>query len=307
MFKELGFIDKYKIGVTTLTRFLLLVSRGYRDVPYHNWSHAFAVSHFSYLLLRTRSVQEKLTDLERLALLVGSFCHDIDHRGTSNKFQSDLNTRLSRMFQSKGSIMERHHLNQTQLILKRQELNILNGLNEEANDIIIATDIAVHLKKTEQINKMISEGFNKDLWEHRYLLKGLCMTAADLSDQAKDFHNSKSIAATIYREFFAQGDLEQHVFKAVPAITMDRERANLPEVQLNFLDGIGIPTYKNLAALIPEVQETYEAICLNRKCWAKLGEILSRDGLIVKDVDYLSDNSLEERALKELEGGCSDS
>ena len=27
------------------------------------------------------------TDLECFALLVGSICHDIDHRGTNNKFQ----------------------------------------------------------------------------------------------------------------------------------------------------------------------------------------------------------------------------
>lgn len=90
VFQELGFIEKYHIDKAKLARFILLVSKGYRDVPYHNWSHAFAVSHFSYLLLRTKSVQEKLTDIERFALLVGSLCHDIDHRGTSNKFQMDL-------------------------------------------------------------------------------------------------------------------------------------------------------------------------------------------------------------------------
>lgn len=38
------------------------------------------------------------------------------------------------------------------------------------------------------------DGYNKELLEHRLLFKGLCMTAADLSDQSKDFHNSKSIA-----------------------------------------------------------------------------------------------------------------
>ena len=30
----------------------------------------------------------KLTELEKLALLVGCFCHDLDHRGTNNAFQS---------------------------------------------------------------------------------------------------------------------------------------------------------------------------------------------------------------------------
>ena len=33
-------------------------------------------------------MSEKLTELEKLALLVGCFCHDLDHRGTNNAFQS---------------------------------------------------------------------------------------------------------------------------------------------------------------------------------------------------------------------------
>jgi cGMP-dependent 3',5'-cyclic phosphodiesterase len=87
MFKDLGFIDKYRLRRRTLARFLLMVQKGYRDVPYHNWSHAFAVGHFCYLLLRMGDVKSSLTDLERFSLLVACLCHDIDHRGTTNAFQ----------------------------------------------------------------------------------------------------------------------------------------------------------------------------------------------------------------------------
>ena len=34
-------------------RFCLMVKKGYRDPPYHNWMHAFSVSHFCYLLYKT--------------------------------------------------------------------------------------------------------------------------------------------------------------------------------------------------------------------------------------------------------------
>lgn len=64
-----------------------MVQKGYRDVPYHNWSHAFAVGHFCYLLLKMDAVKSGLNELERLALLVACLCHDIDHRGTTNAFQ----------------------------------------------------------------------------------------------------------------------------------------------------------------------------------------------------------------------------
>lgn len=64
-----------------------MVQKSYRDVPYHNWSHAFAVAHFCYLILRLPAVKKALSDLERFALLVACLCHDIDHRGTTNAFQ----------------------------------------------------------------------------------------------------------------------------------------------------------------------------------------------------------------------------
>ena len=52
MFEDLGFIHRWRISRTTLARFTLMVRKGYRDPPYHNWTHAFAVAHYSYLLIK---------------------------------------------------------------------------------------------------------------------------------------------------------------------------------------------------------------------------------------------------------------
>lgn len=52
MFYDLGFVNTFKIRKDKLARFLLIVQKGYRDtIPYHNWTHAFSVSHFAYSLL----------------------------------------------------------------------------------------------------------------------------------------------------------------------------------------------------------------------------------------------------------------
>lgn len=66
-----------------------MVRKGYRDPPYHNWLHAFSVTHFAYLLIHNLRLTERgaLTHLEALALIVSSMCHDLDHRGTTNSFQ----------------------------------------------------------------------------------------------------------------------------------------------------------------------------------------------------------------------------
>ena len=43
MFKRLGLIKSFKIDKKTMFQFLLTVRKNYRDVEYHNWSHAFNV------------------------------------------------------------------------------------------------------------------------------------------------------------------------------------------------------------------------------------------------------------------------
>ena len=48
----------------TLVRFLLMVKRGYRDPPYHNWMHAFCVGHFFYALTKTCDISDYFTDIE---------------------------------------------------------------------------------------------------------------------------------------------------------------------------------------------------------------------------------------------------
>ena len=66
----------------------MMVKKGYRNPPYHNWMHAFSVTHFCYTLFKNCPQLEKmLTDLEILALFISCMCHDIDHRGTNNAFQ----------------------------------------------------------------------------------------------------------------------------------------------------------------------------------------------------------------------------
>lgn len=41
-------------------RFCLMVKKGYRDPPYHNWMHAFSVSHFCYLLYKNLELSSYL-------------------------------------------------------------------------------------------------------------------------------------------------------------------------------------------------------------------------------------------------------
>ncbi|XP_059079740.1 cGMP-dependent 3',5'-cyclic phosphodiesterase-like isoform X3 [Tigriopus californicus] len=312
MMQHLGFINKFRISNDNLARFILMVRRGYRDPPYHNWMHAFSVAHFCFLLVQNlRLAEQKLiSDLECLALFMACLCHDLDHRGTNNNFQVTSNSVLAALYSSEGSVMERHHFAQAMCILNTEGCNILESLNQKEymqcldllRDIILATDLAQHLRIKNELKVMVSQGYNPHQERHHELLLSLLMTACDLSDQAKDWPNSKNIAECVYSEFFSQGDLEKAMGNK-PQEMMDRDRAYIPTLQIEFLDHIALPVYHDLKSLFPEASLPYKSVSTNRVCWGRAHELLQKRGHIgitgnVKDIfrDKSMDKEIHELA-----------
>lgn len=310
MMESLGMINKYRISKDSLARFTLMVRKGYRDPPYHNWLHAFSVTHFAFLLLYNLRLMEigALTHLEGLALIVSSMCHDLDHRGTTNSFQVASNSVLASLYSSEGSVMERHHLAQAMCILNTDDCNFLENLSQQEytqfldlmRDIILATDLAHHLRLVSELREVAETGYDGQNSRHHELLICLLMTAADLSDQTKDWQSSKHVAELIYKEFFTQGDLEKAMGN-MPLEMMDREKAFIPELQLQFLDDVAIPVYELLAKMFPGASDPYHNIQASRKNWAKLRDVYKRrKPESTSSLDIFEDDSLEEDLAKEL-------
>ncbi|XP_069003916.1 cGMP-dependent 3',5'-cyclic phosphodiesterase isoform X1 [Embiotoca jacksoni] len=286
MFEDMGFINTYKIDLHTLARFCLMVKKGYRDPPYHNWMHAFSVSHFCYLLYKNLRLSNYLQDIEILALFVSCMCHDLDHRGTNNSFQVDSQSVLAALYSSEGSVMERHHFAQAIAILNTHGCNIFEKFSRKdyqrmldlMRDIILATDLAHHLRIFKDLQKMADDGYNPKSRNHRSMLLCLLMTSCDLSDQTKGWKTTRKIAELIYKEFFSQGDLEKAMGNR-PSEMMDREKAYIPELQISFMEHIAMPIYKLLSELFPGATELYERVAANREQWTKVSHKFTIRGL----------------------------
>lgn len=54
---------------------------------------------------------------------------------------------------------------------------------------------------------------------------------------------SHSFQESIYTEFFSQGDLEKQM-GAAPVEMMDRDRACVPRVQIDFIDTVALPVFE---------------------------------------------------------------
>uniref|UniRef100_A0A8V5H8G2 Phosphodiesterase n=1 Tax=Melopsittacus undulatus TaxID=13146 RepID=A0A8V5H8G2_MELUD len=280
MLQDMNFINTYKMDRQTLTRFCLMVKKGYRDPPYHNWMHAFSVSHFCYLLYKNLELVNYLEDIEIFALFISCMCHDLDHRGTNNSFQ----VASVSLWDRDGD--GRHHFAQAIAILNSQGCNIFDHFSRKdyqrmldlMRDIILATDLAHHLRIFKDLQKMAEVGYDPKNKQHHSLLLCLLMTSCDLSDQTKGWKTTRKIAELIYKEFFSQGDLEKAMGNR-PLEMMDREKAYIPELQISFMEHIAMPIYKLLQDLFPKAAELYERVASNREQWTKVSHKFTIRGL----------------------------
>uniref|UniRef100_A0A1Q3FUB5 Phosphodiesterase n=2 Tax=Culex tarsalis TaxID=7177 RepID=A0A1Q3FUB5_CULTA len=282
MFYDLNFITTFQIPEDKLARFILLVQRGYRDTPYHNWWHAFSVAHFAYTLMTNLQLIEKgiITKMQGFSFLIAAFCHDLDHRGTSNTYQTQSSSPLARLYSSEGSVNERHHLSQAICILNDSSSKILDGLSTEEfkecidylRDLILATDLANHFRILPHLKRLRAENLAEPA--NQRLLLSLMITCCDLSDQIKSWKTVQHVAHLVYAEFFNEGDLEKQMGLR-PNAMMDRKKACIPVLQIEFLTTVVRPTFEILVTIFPQTDAFLTTIDSNRHQWEEVKESTS--------------------------------
>jgi hypothetical protein len=150
IFEKLEFLETFDIPATTLDEFLKMAEAKYvRTNYYHTNIHAADVTNSSFFLL-TNGLYKRgsMTDLEALALIVGSLCHDIGHPGVNNAFLVASRDRLAFKYNDQ-SVLENMHASTCFRILQRSTCNIAAALSREdwlkfrkiTVDIILATDL----------------------------------------------------------------------------------------------------------------------------------------------------------------------
>ncbi|KAI8848806.1 hypothetical protein BC829DRAFT_209885 [Chytridium lagenaria] len=258
MFNQLGFLTKFEIPEQKFLIYILTVRKNYRNVAYHNFTHAVSVLHGIYILL-CRNIYEPfgITPLEAFAMAVAALNHDIDHRGTNNQFQKTAQTALANFYST--SVMERHHFNHAMTILNSPGHNILDQLDaseyklslELIEHAILATDLALYFKNKSKVIELSDGRYDSSIKEHRDLLRGITMTCADLSAMFKPWEKAKHIANSVYAEFFEQGDEEKKLGLPYSSDVMNRENeAQIPKLQVEFYDVIVTPAFETLNVVL---------------------------------------------------------
>lgn len=115
-------------------------------------------------MMKTGKMERFMTDLEILGLIVACFCHDLDHRGTNNAFQTKTDSPLAILYST--STMEHHHFDQCIMILNSEGNNIFQALSPDdyrcvmkiVESAILSTDLAEYFKKSRCFKDCVENG-----------------------------------------------------------------------------------------------------------------------------------------------------
>ncbi|XP_026868895.2 cGMP-specific 3',5'-cyclic phosphodiesterase isoform X1 [Electrophorus electricus] len=289
MFVDLKLVQNFQMKYKSLCQWVLSVKKNYRkNVAYHNWRHAFNTSQCMFAILKAGRLQNNLSELEVLALMIATLCHDLDHRGVNNSYIKRSEHPLAQLYGH--SIMEHHHFDQCLMILNSPGNQILGGLSLDEyrttlkmiEKAILATDLALYMKKRTEFFELTKN--SQFVWEedqHKDLLRSMLMTACDISAITKPWPVQKRIAELVATEFFEQGDKERQELNIEPIDLMNREkRDKIPSMQVSFIDAICIQLYETLASMSDSCSPLLEGCRKNRQSWKLLAEQAEEAGLL---------------------------
>lgn len=121
MFHSFQLLRRFRIAPRTLAAFVDDVSGKYQDNHFHDFRHAFTVTHVAWLLVERGELRPRkmLDDLDTLGLLLSALCHvreenqllntplirstplircqDLDHGGVTNAFEINTESDLARL------------------------------------------------------------------------------------------------------------------------------------------------------------------------------------------------------------------
>lgn len=281
MFRDLG-MKEWGVDGDILRDFLLRVRGGYRNVPYHNWYHAFSTVQFVYYAMTKTQFGQQLQDIDVLSLLVAALAHDIDHPGNTNRFEQETESHLAMRYND-NSVLENHHASTLLQLLR--EVDILKGskfsqpsekkfMRTMIIKAILATDMTHHFSMVKDLagaEAKCPSDDPKKVVEHRQFLVSAMIHSADISAQCYHWRTASAWEAKVTSEFMEQARQENVLGIEVQPHMRDLQNVTVRfKAHLGFLDYVMTPLWVNMAKMFPELSECVSNIETNREQYSRM-------------------------------------
>ena len=179
MLERLGLIENLKLDRVKIENFISEVVDSYNLVPYHNFTHAFNITHQVYIILRKTKLREKfIEEVDALALLLSGIGHDLNHPGMNNVYYQKVGSVFSQTV-NEQAVLENYHGYLLFHILFKDHNNFVESMsNNEKNrlkkatiECILGTDMSRHFQILTQFQDLVNRighgNFKKDATEDR--------------------------------------------------------------------------------------------------------------------------------------------
>ncbi|KAL0490313.1 hypothetical protein AKO1_009465 [Acrasis kona] len=209
-------INKLNLNSTKLMEFLNAIEKGYKPNPYHNSTHGCDVMQTVHHMLLKGTGFQYLSDIDLLAAIIASACHDYAHPGVSNLFERLTESERAVRFNDQ-SILENFHCSETFMLLYLPQYNFMDNVPKEDKrqfrdlviSMILATDIGRHFALLDHLRKGIAKAFDGRDRENVVDMLRMIIKCADVGNPAKPRDISEKWSHMVQEEFFAQGDMEK--------------------------------------------------------------------------------------------------
>lgn len=199
--------------------------------------------------MRSKSIGY-LNSFQVLSVLLAAICHDIDHPGHNNAFETATLSELAIRY-SDDSVLERHHCAVTFAIMQEEGCGLLSSMTPsefaQCRRIIIysilATDMKEHTelsRKLAQLSDNTFEEFGKDTQGDLFsLFFSVVLHTGDLSGQALPLNQALMWGEKVINEFAMQAEKEEALGLPVAPFMKDaHDPVKAAGVQKGYIDFI---------------------------------------------------------------------
>lgn len=265
----------------SFTHWILTVRNCYRDIPFHNWSHAVSVFQASIYILTNSFIPEILSSLEKLGIMIACLCHHLDHRATDNTFLLLSNSALTRLYSK--AFLERHHIFWCLKILAMPGNNILQALPQKTyKEFVIFVEECILSTSSASINAMMRlrnlpltlQNMKKQsnaLWESttsRSNFHKVLIPACDNNGFGKIWKLHIKYTVKMYEEYFLQANLEK--LRGMLGHNDRTMYLRLPQNQVEFIENFGFFLFDTLTEFCPGLQQMSINCKKNYERWKKM-------------------------------------
>jgi high affinity cGMP-specific 3',5'-cyclic phosphodiesterase 9 len=270
-------------------KFIKTLRHKYLKNPYHTWEHAVDVTHTLYRFMNLTKARHFLKLTDRFSLLFAALAHDAAHPGVNNQFLTETSDPLALKYNDRSPLENMHCSILFEMAASDPDLNIFADLSIEKYresrkviiEAILKTDNSQHFQMVKdmqllyQTNKeVIDQGSYKsrDLFkknDYRALFCNVLLHQADVSNVSKPWNICQRWTNLVMEEFFQQGDKEKKLGITVQMLN-DRDKVNIPQSQVGFIEFIISPLFAASLALWPGLKQCSEQVVENLGSWIRL-------------------------------------